>query len=361
MRPEDYLEQDPEQGFEVKFIDEHVGWGLFATKEYAIGDFLLIYRGERKNGIPEKENGYIFDIPHRNEYIDAGNVELSGIARFINDDFVQPNARPYEVVIDSISFIGLKAKRNITVGEEIRYDYLCGRGNAESFPWRSTREPMKIKKPREDVDQGVSCNLDVFHWEVALGGNCKTFPSQYANKKETMSQVRAIDMNSKFVQVGDHVTGLFKLSYHLTFENATYTKRNASLQTYVLETSHKKVQCDIQEMPEATSYSLILECLVDSSEDARREVLLSVNPGEVFTASENNCERRKNETNEENIDERPTKNDNELYSCYYCEKKFSNELSVIQHYLGQQCRRRFDILDKKDVTATICLRFVLFL
>ena len=85
---------------------------VFATKDYDIGDFLLIYRGERRKGTPEKDNGYIFDIPHKNEYIDAGNVE-SGLARFINDDFCKLNARPYEIVINSNSYIGLKAKQRL--------------------------------------------------------------------------------------------------------------------------------------------------------------------------------------------------------------------------------------------------------
>ena len=154
VRAEDYLEKDPENCFNVKFIDDNVGYGLFATKDYDIGDFLLIYRGERRKGTPEKDNGYIFDIPHKNEYIDAGNVE-SGLARFINDDFCKPNARPYEIVINSNSYIGLKAKQKITVGDEIRYDYLCGRGNAQSFPWRSTQASVTPIKIRGGVDQGT--------------------------------------------------------------------------------------------------------------------------------------------------------------------------------------------------------------
>ena len=96
----------------VKEVDGTVVKGVFANKDFfELGEFLLIYRGKRPKDPAKKETDYVFAILSRTEFTDASD-EKSGTARFINDDFVNPNARPYEVVFDNVTFIGFKAKRS---------------------------------------------------------------------------------------------------------------------------------------------------------------------------------------------------------------------------------------------------------
>ena len=182
----------------------------------------------------------------------------------------------------------------------------------------------------------------MFYWGVHLGGNVKHVSSVGLNKKEVMTQVRAIDSNSKCVQVGESLPTSFKLGSQLKFENAASTQRDVSVQTFVLETSCKKVQCDLQEMTGASS-SLTVEFQVENSENEKRDVLLSVN----ITQEE---EKPTSEVTTESVSEEY------CCTCHYCGQNLQQEVDVVKHYLRQQCTKRFQFLDVRDINATICLR-----
>lgn len=71
--------------------------------------------------------------------VDASDVS-SCIARYANDEWVEPNARVVKEVIDGEPYLVLKSVRHIKKGEEIRYDY-----NDKSAPWRVGIDSAKIK------------------------------------------------------------------------------------------------------------------------------------------------------------------------------------------------------------------------
>ena len=249
----------------------------------------------------------------------------------------------------------------ISRGEEIRYDYLCGYGDSASFPWRS-------KKVVNVAEKDIQCNLDSYYWDVQLGGNDTTFSSRKQFQRNVMTQVRAVDLNSKFSQIGDpsssttSFSGCFNVGSVIASENYSRGKRSVCIQTYTFESASKKIRSDLSTKPDGNEFRILCDCEVSKEDTWKREVSVSVETFDV----EMNYENRSNdegqfdrEISDELYDEKEGRKE-ERYSCYYCEKQFSEESGVINHYLGQQCCRRFEILEKKDINATICLRCVIF-
>ena len=170
--PEDYLTKDPER-FEVKFVNSRVGFGLFAKQSFQIGEFLLFYRGRKCHENDVKElNDYMFYMPSHKLYIDGSDPEEGGMARYINDEDQNPNAR---AVLHRLKngevMIALKCKTTIEKGDEIRYNYSNGNSNADC-PWRSTRFSGSI----------IQCNI---------------VPSQKNFNLKMFSQTRAINEHLK--------------------------------------------------------------------------------------------------------------------------------------------------------------------
>ena len=118
------------------------GNGLFATKTFKEGDYMLTYWGKRIDNktyqILEKAEyglGYVFNYESK-VFINAENPDESGIARFANDEVEAPNMRSFSYIFQSKSHIGFKAIRDIEVGEELTYNY----GQDVIAPWRNTQQ-----------------------------------------------------------------------------------------------------------------------------------------------------------------------------------------------------------------------------
>ena len=62
--------------------------------------------------------------------IDASHVD-SGMARWINDQWKNPNAKMKKVLVDNTVHLCLFAQTDIAAGKEIRYDY-----GVTDLPWR---------------------------------------------------------------------------------------------------------------------------------------------------------------------------------------------------------------------------------
>ena len=79
--PFNFKDKDPEH-FEVREVPG-AGKGLFASKDFRKGEFLITYRGTIK--IVSADNPYSFDTGPPEDLIVYSSDDLSCIARFIND------------------------------------------------------------------------------------------------------------------------------------------------------------------------------------------------------------------------------------------------------------------------------------
>ncbi len=95
------------------------GLGLFATKEFKRGDFIIEYLGEKISPEEADRRGgkYLFTVTK--EFVIDGK-DRSNIARYINHA-CKPNCYA-EADVDNIQ-IRFYAKRKIQLGEEITFHY----------------------------------------------------------------------------------------------------------------------------------------------------------------------------------------------------------------------------------------------
>uniref|UniRef100_A0A7M5VDA7 SET domain-containing protein n=1 Tax=Clytia hemisphaerica TaxID=252671 RepID=A0A7M5VDA7_9CNID len=131
------------------------GKGVFATKRFLVGDFLMEYAGERisYDEAVKRESDYEYNGigcfiyfslkgPTGEFCLDATSSRQSG--KYVNDTMHRfANAHTKKITIGSVAYICLFAKTIIEPGDEIRYDY--GDGDT-ACSWRSKEEnlmPMK--------------------------------------------------------------------------------------------------------------------------------------------------------------------------------------------------------------------------
>eukprot|EP00105_Crassostrea_gigas_P015548 XP_011432573.1 PREDICTED: N-lysine methyltransferase KMT5A-A isoform X2 [Crassostrea gigas] len=127
-------------GFEVKYISDYKGFGVFSVAEHAKGDFLLQYAGEKitKNEATERmkkstENKFFFYCYKGQDLcIDAEGVSNS-ICHFVNDADKTANSVMKLKVFHEKEYLCLYAMKDIQPGEEIQYNY----GDKENLWWRS--------------------------------------------------------------------------------------------------------------------------------------------------------------------------------------------------------------------------------
>ena len=118
-------------GLEVKASQEK-GRGVFATKGFEKGDFLVEYSGElvsRGEGLhreqrAEEDGGYLFFFSHDGQCfcIDATN-EDGTLGRLINHSRLAGNCTPKKIVVDGQPHIYFVAANAISPGEELMFDY----------------------------------------------------------------------------------------------------------------------------------------------------------------------------------------------------------------------------------------------
>jgi hypothetical protein len=137
------------EGFEIRKTEKK-GCGLFSIRSYNAGSLIVEYTGEvvdlteverRVNTIYKNFTDYYFLRLERNLVIDAG--QRGSAARFVNHS-CDANCEMQKWSVDNSPRIGLFAKRQIKVGEEISYDYnfewgsdpqrcFCGAKNCRGF------------------------------------------------------------------------------------------------------------------------------------------------------------------------------------------------------------------------------------
>ncbi|XP_062606599.1 uncharacterized protein LOC134268369 isoform X2 [Saccostrea cucullata] len=148
-------------GCEVRQINDIIGKGVFAVKDFKEGEFVLEYDGEyitREDGKKREETyplslgSYIFFFLKM--CIDA--TFSTRIGRYVNDS---PSADPncntemLRIQMEDRHHLVLFAKRYIHAGEEIRYDY-----GVTGLSWRKVpKEQGKTAKKIKETDQVKDC------------------------------------------------------------------------------------------------------------------------------------------------------------------------------------------------------------
>ena len=110
----------------IRWIDDSIGWGIFAAKDFKKREFIAEYCGKvRQRRRQDKSNSYCF------EYVVAPQVptpytidaqDQGGIGRFINHSN-QPNLLSALATFEWISHVILIANEPIRMGQQLCYDY----------------------------------------------------------------------------------------------------------------------------------------------------------------------------------------------------------------------------------------------
>ena len=110
----------------LQWVDEEMGWGVFAKRSFSPMEFIAEYsgivRGRRKG---DEHNSYCFEyllLPDEaTDYLIDAETQ-GGIGRYINHSHL-PNLSSSMVVCDGVSHIILYCSKPIKAGEQLFYDY----------------------------------------------------------------------------------------------------------------------------------------------------------------------------------------------------------------------------------------------
>ncbi|XP_052803821.1 N-lysine methyltransferase KMT5A-A-like [Mya arenaria] len=123
-----------QEGLERHFVSENIGFGVFATKPFEKGDFLLEYCGTHCT--PEEadrtNHNYLFGFKYAGKYIWIDAFQTDRLGRFVNDakeNTIGCNSKQKLLFFEGVPHICLFASKTIHIGDEIRYDYGDDSGN----------------------------------------------------------------------------------------------------------------------------------------------------------------------------------------------------------------------------------------
>ncbi|XP_034549759.1 N-lysine methyltransferase KMT5A-A-like [Notolabrus celidotus] len=149
-------------GFDIKYIDSFKGRGVFSSRHFQKGDFLVEYRGEvitqqeyerRHRVYHDALQVFMFEFRFNGKQscIDAAREDGS-LGRLVSDDHVNPNSTMETIRVDGKPHLCLFALKDISPGEEITYNY----GDSD-WPWRSKISPETDPqlRPNGGIQQGT--------------------------------------------------------------------------------------------------------------------------------------------------------------------------------------------------------------
>ncbi|XP_048750683.2 uncharacterized protein LOC125662490 [Ostrea edulis] len=150
-------EKKDKKCLQVRFIDDVIGKGVFALRDFSKGEFLLEYEGEllnfkegsrRMKEYPQHLGSYIylFNFKNKKFWIDGTFSKQTG--KFVNDaeKMAKENNSVMKLMeVDGNPHLALFSTRKIFKGEEICYDY-----GEKNLPWRKKKQRNRAEK-KEDV------------------------------------------------------------------------------------------------------------------------------------------------------------------------------------------------------------------
>ena len=238
--------------------------------------------------------------------MDDSDKYHGGMATFINDDHRSPNARAVLYRLESGDvMIALKSKTFIEKGQEIRYDYLHGNTTGDC-PWRNVSFTSKI----------IQCSIEPQNTELDI----------------------------KLVN-----------ETHFICENL----RESACQANEEETSHEEVSDDYITDPLYTSTSEVTLGTQDTesesqaahkrSSESKHEAADSAHPVcASFSGTPSRLQEGLQSWNEE------TSYDALKARCGFCQKKFFNQKAIVEHFLLQQCQKKFVYIDPMYIPGYCC-------
>lgn len=137
-----------QEGFDIKYISKIKGYGVFTSKSFQKGDFLLEYAGDllckeeadlqeekylrrQRNSLYPRCFMYYFRHNDKDMCIDATNM-CGRAGSLVNDSDKDANCAVKKVVVDGRCHLAIFAKADIDIGAELLYDY----GDATNLWWR---------------------------------------------------------------------------------------------------------------------------------------------------------------------------------------------------------------------------------
>lgn len=91
------------------------GLGLYAARDFARGETVIEYIGERIRGSHERSNLYIFRVDEK--------WDIDGSPRWNKARYINHSCKPNCEAVNDDGRIFIVAKRKISAGEELAYDY----------------------------------------------------------------------------------------------------------------------------------------------------------------------------------------------------------------------------------------------
>ncbi|XP_029022710.1 histone-lysine N-methyltransferase NSD3-like isoform X2 [Betta splendens] len=126
---------------EERLIDSFKGRGVFTQQAIEPSTFVVEYRGKisrlktRKSRRKHEDtlNNYLYEFYWKGTHwcIDASKEDKT-LGRIVNDDHINPNCEMKKVEFEGTPHLCLFALREISLGEEITFNY-----GTSSYPWRS--------------------------------------------------------------------------------------------------------------------------------------------------------------------------------------------------------------------------------
>lgn len=121
--PLNYLDKDPPSlvKLRVDYIEDILNHGLFTEKDIEKNEFVINYRGELSNEMPDGPDTYVYEYQWKgNTYFIDAREETSGLGRYINDVDRYHRANCKTVVTelpDDRTVISFYALADISAGE----------------------------------------------------------------------------------------------------------------------------------------------------------------------------------------------------------------------------------------------------
>jgi len=127
----------------VRWIDDSIGWGVFAAKAFKKREFIAEYSGKvRPRRRQDKNNAYCFEYivaPHVPTRYTIDAETQGGIGRLFNHSD-RPNLLSALATFESVSHVILIANEPIREGEQLCYDY------GPDY-WSRRSKPQKLQRP----------------------------------------------------------------------------------------------------------------------------------------------------------------------------------------------------------------------
>lgn len=128
-----------EDGIVVAWVNDEVGWGCYAAKEYRLGDFIVAYTGEFVSKRRQKSRDYAMVCSLEQIVLDASKHRNLGA--FINHSS-KANAEAQGIFDRGIDRIVITATKRIPIGQQICLDY----GSAY-FKTKSSKDKASKESP----------------------------------------------------------------------------------------------------------------------------------------------------------------------------------------------------------------------